>query len=367
MKTLNYLSLMVLATVALSACEKGSTTYSLLAEGQTFRQNSSNQDTKIDVLWVIDNSQSMRTSQENLSNNFPSFIQKFTKMGYDFQIGVTNTDAYLDQPMYTPIYERIPTPIQFGGRPQEEVAWLKDGTWGNPSGYRIITAKTPNLLNVFMQNAMQGIDGRADERSFQSMRSALASPGNASFVRPGAFLAVILLTDEDDFSHAGIQQYKTYDQPLDTIDSYVNFLETKTGTAGASRRFSVNTIAIHDKECFDSISLGGQKMGVRVGQLADATGGIKANICGNFADELALIADSIVELSTQFFLNGNPVPSSIRVYVNENEVPLASENPLGTGGFAYNSAANSIMFSGDYIPPQSASIKINFDPATIEF
>lgn len=367
MKASNHLNLVLLASVMLSACGKGSTTYSLLSEGQTFRQNSSSQDTKIDVLWVIDNSQSMRSSQENLSNNFPSFIQKFTEMGYDFQIGVTNTDAYLDQPMYTPIYQRIPTPVQYGGRPQEEVAWLKDGTWGNPSGYRIITPNTPDLLNVFMKNAMQGIDGRADERSLQSMRSALASPGNASFVRPGAFLAVILLTDEDDFSHAGIQQYKTYDQPLDTIDSYVKFLEGRTGTAGASRRFSVNTIAIHDQDCFDSISGGGQKMGVRVGQLADATGGMKANICGNFADELTLISRSIVELSTQFFLNGDPVPSSIRVYVNGAEIPRASENPLGTGGFAYNSSANSIMFSGDYIPPQNAAINISFDPATIEF
>lgn len=367
MKTLNYFGLALCSTMFLGACSKGSTTYSVLSEGQTFRQSSSSQFTKIDVLWVIDNSGSMATSQQNLANNFPSFIQRFTEKSYDFQMGVTTTDAYLALPLYTPYYNTNPRPAFYGDRPQEEIAWLKDGTWSDPSGFPIMTPTTPNLHDVFIKNALQGINGRGDERSFHSMRTALDSPANAALVRPGSFLAVILVTDEDDFSHDGTQQYERYDRPLHTIESYVTYLEGRTGSSASAPRFSVSSISVNDDVCLNSIYNGAQKIGVRVGQLADATGGVKGNLCGDFADELTLISKSIVELSTQFYLNGDPVPSSIRVFVNGAEIPRASDNPLGDGGFSYNEVANSIMFSERYIPPQGAAINVTFDPATIEF
>lgn len=366
MKTLK-LSLTVMMATLVSACGKGSTTYSLLAEGQSFRQNSSQQMTKIDVLWVVDNSGSMASSQQNLATNFPSFIESFTNKNYDFQIGVTTTDAYLALPLFTSYYQLTPTPSYYGGRPQEEIAWLKNGTWNDPSGYRILTAATPNLHQVFMKNAMQGTSGDGDERSLQAMQTALQSSANSGLVRAGSFLAVILLTDEDDFSHDGTQQYERYDRPLTPIDSYVSFLDGLTNSSGSSRRYSVNTISINDQSCFDQLYNGAQKIGVRVGQMADATGGVKGNICGNFANELQLISKSIVELSTQFYLSGDPVPSSIRVFINGAEIPNASTNTSGNGGWTYNQAANSILFQGDYVPPQNASIQVTFDPASISF
>src|SRR6476661_1736301 len=107
MKVTN-IGLSVAAAVLLTACGNGSTTYSLLSEGQTFRQNSAMSITKIDVLWVVDNSGSMATSQQNLANNFPSFIQKFQEKAYDFQMGVVTTDAYLALPLFTPYYNTSP-------------------------------------------------------------------------------------------------------------------------------------------------------------------------------------------------------------------------------------------------------------------
>ncbi len=199
------------------------------------------------------------------------------------------------------------------------------------------------------------------------MTTALSSPGNAGFVRDSSFLAVVLLTDEDDFSHDGTAQYERYDRPLTPINDYVTYLDGLTKSSGANRRYTVNSIAVNDQACLDSIFNGAQKIGLRVGQLTDATGGVKANICGNFADELALIAKSIVELSTQFYLSGDPVPASLRVYVNNIEVPRTESNPAANGGFSYNEAANSIVFQGDFIPPQSASIKVTFDPRSISF
>jgi hypothetical protein len=365
MKALKVTGTLVFALL-MSACSGGSTTYSLLSEGQSFHQNSAFQMTKIDVMWVIDNSGSMASSQSNLANNFPTFINNFTSKNYDFQMAVTTTDAYLALSQWTPYYNQSPTPSYYHGLPQEQIAWWRNGTTGHPSGYEIINMLTPNISNVFSQNALQGTAGHGDERSFQSMKTALTSTHNAGFVRPGGFLAVIMLTDEDDFSHDGTGATTTYSSALHSVDSYVQFLDGFTSSSAAARRYSVNTISVDSQACLDSIYNGAQKIGVRVRQLADATGGIKGSICGNFANELDIIAKSIVELSTQFYLNGDPVPESIRVYVDNSEIPNASTTS-GNGGWTYNASANSIVFSGNYVPPQNAAINVTFDPKTINF
>ncbi|NJL25568.1 MAG: hypothetical protein HC902_10610, partial [Calothrix sp. SM1_5_4] len=123
-----------------------------------------------------------------------------------------------------------------------------------------------------------------------------------------------------------------------------------------------------DQDCLDSIYNGAQKIGTRLMELADATGGVKGNICGNFAEELSLISKSIVELSTQFFLgNKKPIPSTIQVFVNGALIPNVNSNTAGTGGWYYNADANSIVFQGQFIPPQGAAIQVTFDPESLTF
>lgn len=354
---------LLLTALLTTACGKGGASYSLLQDGETFRQNSATQNAKIDVLWVIDNSGSMLSSQQNLTQNFPSFINKFLAKGLDFQMAVTTSQAYLSLPAFTPYYNSTPRPAYYEGQAQDWIAKFRDGAPGVHSGQFVLTPQTPQLLDVFMTNAMQGTNGRGDERSLQSMRATLESAHNAGFVRPGGFLAVILLTDEDDFSHDGTAMYERYDRPLHTIDSYVQFLDGITGSSAAARHYTVNTISVNNQACLDSINNGVQKIGVRVGQLAEATGGVKGNICGNFAEELDLISRSIVELSTQFPLGDRkPIAETIKVYVNGVAIPNVAANPANNGGWYYNESANSIVFQGDYVPAQGATIKVNFDP-----
>lgn len=349
----------------LTACGNGSTTYSLLAEGQSFQQNTAATATKIDVLWVVDNSGSMASSQQHLADNFPTFINRFTTKGFDFQMGVTTTDSYLAESLFTPYYNQSPRPSYYNGLPQANIAFLKNGNASGPSGFEIITPSTPNMAAVFTKNAMQGINGRGDERSLDSMRSALSSAHNAGFVRPGGFLSVIILTDEDDFSNPTTTAYETYVPSLNPISDYVSFLDSVTLSSGPARRYSVNSLSVPDQTCLNQIYNGAQKIGTRVMAMADATGGVKGNICGDFAAQLDQISKAIVELSTQFFLSQKPVISTIRVFVNNQEVPKIESNP--SGGWYYNASANSIVFQGTAVPPQGASIKVSFDPESISF
>ncbi len=354
--------LMVAALIlAQIGCSNGDTTYSLLSDGETFNQASSTLNNKIDVLWIVDNSGSMLSSQQNLAANFPAFINKFTEKAFDFQVAVNASDAYLAQsPLWDAYFNINPTPSYYEGQSQSLKGKFRDGVGANHSGFFVLTPATPDLHQKFITNAMLGVNGRGDERTFQSMEASLLSPHNQPFVRDGGFLAVILLTDEDDFSNPSTTAYQSYVAQLTPISYYVSLLDAVTGTSGVNRRYNVNTISVPDQACLNSIFNGAQKIGQRVQALADATGGSKGSICGDFAEELSDLANDIVQLSTKFSLgNKNPIPSTIVVKVNGAVVP--------TVGWFYEQPTNSIVFNVGYTPQQGSQIQVSFDPESLNF
>ena len=95
----------------------------------------------------------MDTSQQNVANNFTAFISDFVTKGYDFQIAVTTTDAYL---------------ATFNSDPS--LAEFRDGVSGSPTGHKIITPNTPDLINTFMEIFYRGTSGYGDERGMQSLK-----------------------------------------------------------------------------------------------------------------------------------------------------------------------------------------------------
>ncbi len=59
-----------------------------------------NVNTKLDILWVVDNSGSMDVSQETLRNGFATFAQKYMKPNWDIHSAVITTDTYLANPAF---------------------------------------------------------------------------------------------------------------------------------------------------------------------------------------------------------------------------------------------------------------------------
>ena len=337
--------IIMMMSLGLMGCGENTPTFSALADSKIFEQSGTEVNVKIDVLWVIDNSGSMQTSQENLTNNFQSFINDFQVQGFDFQIGVTTTEAYRE------VVSGV-----------NGISDLRDD-----SGIQIITPATANINDVFLQNALQGTSGSGDERAFSSFTAALGNTNNASFRRDDAFLAIIIVSDEDDFSHDGGTflggQYS--DPALHTVESYVDELDTLTNSTEASRGYSVNAIAIWDETCRSNLEdeFAGRLIGQRYGELVDATGGVKGDLCGSFAQSLSSIANSIIRLSTQFYLDREPIPSSIRIVIDGVSVPEASGS--SNGGWEYLAESNSVVFSGDFIPAQGSIIRVDFDPANL--
>lgn len=352
MKSGRYFFILLLLALVLPGCGDDSASFSLLADSDEFIQDelSANSVSKLDILWVIDNSGSMQSSQTNLAENFQAFIQDMATKNFDYQMAVTTSEAYLSY---------------FTGNMNR--SRFRDGVGSNHSGVFVITPTTLNLQQVFMTNITQGISGSGDERAFHSFKEALNNPLNAGFVRQDSFLSVIIVSDEDDFSSSSSTFREDYNHPsMHPVSDYVTFLDQFTNSTPTRRRYNVSAMAIFDVACrnFLNMSSSGRKIGVRYEQLVDATGGIKGSLCGDFASELELISDNILQLATQFYLSRTPIESTIVVKIDGAVVPPADQNPGPlTGGWRYDAASNSIIFSGDYIPAAGSKIKVDFDPA----
>lgn len=355
---LGQLAFVTTLSVFIMGCGSKGTSYSLLSTGQSFTQAKVN--AKIDMLWVVDNSGSMQPLQTNMTNNFNSFINQFVTKGYDFHLAVTSSDSY-----------------RAGAKFQNNPALAKfsDGV-NSHTGIFDIVPGTANLINTFVTNATLNANGSGDERALSSFKAALDSPLNAGFLRSDSFLAVIILSDEDDFSdpnrveyswtfNGGIADHSYTNPGLEPVDSYVTYLDTKTNTTGAFRRYSVSAITVLDSACRAAHAATSPStiIGQRYMDLANKTSGVLGSVCAaSYAPALTAIQNRIIELGTQFFLSATPVVASISVSVDSISIPQDATN-----GWTYNSAANSVVFHGTAIPASGATINVTFDPAKLTF
>ncbi len=350
MKTIKKLLFgMLVATAFLNiSCSKGS--FSLMSDEAVFTQSVTQTNVKVDILWVVDNSGSMETSQANVANNFQAFINKFQQTNFDYQIAVTTTEAW-----------RAPVDNN------TDLARFRDGTdLTSYSGIKVIRPDTPDLEQTFITNITQGTRGSGDERPWQSLREALSLQANLDepFPRPDALLAVIILADEDDFSHNGNNNVQSvanpYDNPiLHDPMMYHQFLYNLTNSTDTKSNFIVNAIGIWDQTCLDQLNttFTGRRILRRVEPVVDATGGYKGSLCDDFTDVLSGITDTILERSTAFQLGREPYIPSIVVKINGVVIPM---DPIN--GWSYEPNGMLIVFHGSAVPGSSDVVNVTFDP-----
>lgn len=342
----------------LAGCAKGGGSFSTLADSASFKQEASYTAKKIDILWIIDNSGSMESSQTNLANNFQAFIARFNQSSSDFHMAVGTTEAWMKQ-------FNLGNPSS--GTTAADMAKIRDGaklssSVTTHSGVFVMDKNTPNLSSVFQTNIKQGTNGNGDERAFESFKQILNEPWNAGFRRPDAFLAIIIVSDEDDFSNSTTSLIEDYNSSkLYSVQSYVNFLDTYTGGTANGRNYAVSNISIQDTACLNQLAINAQKVNQRYKQLTSLTGGVQGSLCSNFGSTLDLISENIIQLSSVFKLNREPIPESIVVTVDGVSVPQNATN-----GWTYDSSNLTITFHGSSVPGANSAIKINFDPKTIQ-
>ncbi|MBE2252682.1 MAG: VWA domain-containing protein [Myxococcus sp.] len=166
---------------------------------------------KLDILFVIDNSNSMREEQEAVARELTAFVNQIKQAGgvrQDFNVGVITTSVYQHSNQNGVVFVRD-YPTQ-SGRLQPVPDLGPDGGVQLGTGTeRLLSGEDPNLVDKFSRLVQQGVSGSGQETPFEAVRLALmtdlikkplAEGGNGGFLRDGARLLIVVLTDEDDCS-----------------------------------------------------------------------------------------------------------------------------------------------------------------------
>jgi len=253
---------------------------------------------KMDVLFVIDNSCSMGDEQAALALNSDLFITPLSTSGADFHIGTITTDS-----------------AAFRGP--------------------IITPTTPDIIAEFQDQIVAGIMGSATEKGLEMANDA-TQPGGAagpggSFFRDDANLVVVIVSDEDDMSPDPVIDYvsdmtMTKDPTISTFS-----LHSVAGTYPSS------TCAYPAERYDEAVMLGG-------GQFFD--------ICTtDWGYQVEQIANDSLSSVLYYPLSEDPVVDSIEVFVDG--APVLS-------GWSYSYIDNAVVFEAASVPPVGSDIRIEY-------
>lgn len=262
---------------------------------------------RIDLLWVIDNSGSMADKQLKVAASLSRFIDVFARGAIDYRIAVTTTDVFANVP--------------------------------GSSGTFFHTATTPEIirptdddpLSEFQANIKVGALGSGDERGLQGARMALdrvtkanapvlaaraacvqacAAPSappkcvkdcqaqnEPDFLRPEAYLYLVTVSDEDD--HSGEEAIY-----------YGRYFETVKGVGNAGQVAASAIVGDPAGLACDATPA------VKYAAVAAYTGGIIGSICEpTFDQNLARLAQDAVGLQSHFLLGVYPKLETLQLEV----------------------------------------------------
>ncbi len=291
----------------------------------------------VDVLFVVDNSGSMMDEQQNLGANFTAFLSHAAAAGVDYHIAVTTTGLERSSGGWAV--------CPGGGEGGENGRFFPvDG-----SSPRIITPTTPSAASVFARNTEVGVC-HWNEQGLEAMYRALSNPlvfssddprtplagdGNDGFLREEAKLAVIAITDEEDFSPQPVAAYETFLRELKGGDS------TKVIFSAIAGPKDLGT-------CPKASS-----SGTRYIELAEKTGGVVESICtANWAASLEKLSESAFGPNRAFPLSEKPADTS-RIVVRVDGVEVKS-------GWTYDANTNTVTFERNAAPQPGASVEITY-------
>jgi hypothetical protein len=293
----------------------------------TFIQQDS---TKVDVLFVVDNTASMVEELPRFIQALPAFVSTALDKNVDLRVAVTTTGI-------NPESSQCP-----GGAEGGEAGrfFPVDG-----SRERIFTHRTSNLAARLQANAQVG-QCASVEQGFEAVRRALSEPlvsspddprtpqpndGNAGFLRDEAALVVVFVGDEDDHSP-------------DSVDTYVRFFQTRKGEF-QPQRTTIYAIAPIGTACGTA---GGA--GTRYAEATARTGGEVLSVCApDYTPLLRNVANKAFSPQDRFPLSELPDPGTVVVRVNG--VPVSS-------GWRYDGATNTVVFSVS--PAPGARVEVTY-------
>ena len=291
-------------------------TASTLTRDVNFSKIVSPPNNKLDLLLIIDNSNSMLADNQKLAAKLSTFVTDLKNSQIDWQMCVTVTSQ-----------------LTVNGSPK----WGASVLWSNyvPSAgvsNWVLKPGATNLSSIFsdtINSIGAGWAGTDDERGIKAAWWHLWNgdtryAGNSGCYRNDAALSMILISDEDERSVGGVQADQYYAneyKPLETDDLPATLTGHVQDIFGLSKRFSFNSIITKpdDTQCMATQDAGGSKShyGRKYAELSTMTAGGIGSICAaDFSTHLNYFKDIIQTSINSFPLECAPYQNQISFKIN---------------------------------------------------
>lgn len=352
---------------------------------------------QVDILFVADNSESMKSAQQNLVANISKFTNGINKNRMiDYHIGIVSTWDSSER-----FAKNKKDSYQIG-----ELRYIKDSK-SQSYNKRYVTKKEPQLLASTLQIGVAAYaDGGPEvEEFFSPLAAALEKSGrgaaNEGFFRDEAQLVVVFLTDADD-STTRISP----EQMARTLVDFKGGKANKVSVYGVLVRASDGdnykdwNLKVHPKynpQCFDMTQKTPKNNGTCKGfgpqrlesliALANEEKGTPEQIqskfimsiaSSNFGSDLARLGNDITKktLAKEILLSQRPRVDQkgelkVRVrYGNPAELAAGKGQLIANksqGGWVYDPENNSVLLSGDieYQYKEGARFAVDLIPLTL--
>jgi hypothetical protein len=258
----------------------------------------------VDILFVVDNSGSMRSNQTNLTNNFSSFMNTFAAAGVSYQIAIITTDSH---------------------------SFVGD----------VISNLTPDPVAEFNSQINSiGTGGNANEAglwaAYMSTTVGNASPSAATgFFRSSSRLVVVYVSDEKDHSVYRNSSMLPYD--------YANSLLSLKSSSDLVVAHAIS--GDYPSGCTGN---GGAEFGSGYYDVVSALSGTFMSICD---DDWSVTMDTLARDSialTGFPLTEKAVGGTIEVKVNG----------IVNTDWYFEQSSNTVIFT--FPPAEGSNIEINY-------
>ncbi|MCB0385752.1 MAG: VWA domain-containing protein [Bdellovibrionales bacterium] len=275
----------------------------------------------VDILFVVDDSGSMGSHQNNLAQNIDLFLAQIQSLT-DYQVGVITTSCD-----YTGVRCGV----------------LRNG---------FVTPTTPDPIKTLRENLLVGVSGSGTETHFKTLAAALSDEvrhgANAGFIRDEAHLMIVFVSDAEDQS-GDIDVQAVADRLI--------------GVKGSATMASAHGILVPTGDTTNCDRDDGNTTPARIEDLIGRFGGQVSSLCSTtYGEDLVRMAQAVTGLSRRIPLLLQPIVETIRVFFNAMEIPTGV---LGQG-WAYSPETNEVVI-GELVDlsgaPEKTPVIVEFVPA----
>lgn len=254
---------------------------------------------KVDILWVVDNSGSMKQEQAALADNFSTFIQEFINKDVDFKMAIATTDNNGE-------------PVAGSMQALNKQALLNDQA---------------QFIADFKSMIKVGLSGSGTEKGLESSEKFTNNYATTYF-RPDAYYIVVYVSDEKDHSTKETSQY------LNTLKSW----KTSPDLVRAYSIVNMNPSYAPGYARYDYMSTN--------------TNGYTKDINNDFYQTLLTMGENIAQLSLSFVLS--------QKVTKVDSLTVSVEGVKLTSGWTFDTSSNAIVFGENNSPPAGSSITVKY-------